>query len=96
MWRQEGRGLVMVVVVVTEPRIQDIGPRQITQIASKSRKSAIKIKIAHNFLMQLGRRQIGAVGSWKVSRKCAQNTQGKVRLILQTTCKSILFIVIRL
>jgi hypothetical protein len=81
----------MVVVVVTEPRIQDLGPRQIAQIASKSRKSAIKIKIAHNFLMQLGRRQIGAVGSWKVSRKSAQTTQGKVRLIPQITCKNTIY-----
>ena len=54
---------------------------------SKSRKSAIKIRIAHNFLMRLGRSQIGAVGSGKVSKKGAQNTQGKVRIILQITCK---------
>jgi hypothetical protein len=54
----------MVVVVAT-----NLGPRQIAQIASESRKSAIKIRLAHNFPMRLGRRQIGGVGSRKLSRK---------------------------
>jgi hypothetical protein len=65
------------VVVATEPRTQDLGPRQIAQIASKSRKSVIKIRIAHNFLVRLGRRQIGLVGSGKVSRKGAQTPKEK-------------------
>jgi len=46
--------------------------------------------------MQLGHRQIGTVGSGKVSRKGAQNTQRKVSAYSTDHVQKILFIVIRL